>query len=146
MPRSFQKILIAVDGEPVAAHAAEIGLQMAHCLKAEVAFIHAVDPALMHAPGITSEELLREAEREGRRILDALQHGAGSSLTALQFIPIGKAAHEILEAAKEWPADVIVMGSHGRHGIPRVMLGSVAEEVMRHAPCPVLVVRAKTER
>jgi nucleotide-binding universal stress UspA family protein len=146
MSASFQKILIAVDGEPVAAHAAEIGIQMANCLKAEVAFIHAVDPALIHAPGVASEELLREAEREGRRMLDALPRGVGPSLTALQFIRIGKAAHEILTAAKEWPADLIVMGSHGRHGIPRVLLGSVAEAVMRHAPCPVLVVRARTER
>jgi nucleotide-binding universal stress UspA family protein len=46
-----------------------------------------------------------------------------------------------VNAAKEWPADVIVIGSHGRAGVTRVLLGSVAEAVMRHAPCPVLVVR-----
>jgi universal stress protein A len=54
---------------------------------------------------------------------------------------VGKPAAEIVNAAKEWPADVIVIGSHGRAGVTRVLLGSVAEAVMRHAPCPVLVVR-----
>lgn len=47
-----------------------------------------------------------------------------------------------VNAAKEWPADLIVIGSHGRGGVKRALLGSVAEGVMRHAPCPVLVVRA----
>jgi nucleotide-binding universal stress UspA family protein len=48
-----------------------------------------------------------------------------------------------VRAAKAWPADLIVIGSHGRAGIVRTLLGSVAEGVMRHASCPVLVVRAQ---
>ena len=60
-----------------------------------------------------------------------------------EFIHVGKPASEIIRTAKEWPTDIIVIGSHGRHGIQRALLGSVAEAVMRHAPCPVLVIRAK---
>jgi len=56
---------------------------------------------------------------------------------------VGKSASEIIRTAKEWPADIIVIGSHGRHGIQRALLENVAEAVMRHAPCPVLVIRAK---
>ena len=49
----------------------------------------------------------------------------------------------ILQAASEWGADLIVIGSHGRDGLTRALLGSVAEGVMRQAPCPVLVVKAR---
>ena len=56
---------------------------------------------------------------------------------------IGSPVGEVVKAAKDWPADLIVIGSHGRGGIRRALLGSVAEGVMRQAPCPVLVVRAK---
>jgi len=62
--------------------------------------------------------------------------------TTLEFLPVGHAASEIIKAAREWPADLIVVGSHGRGGVDRVVLGSVAEAVVRRAPCPVRVKRA----
>ena len=54
----------------------------------------------------------------------------------------GDPANENLRAAADWRADLLVMGSHGRDGVMRVLLGSVAEKVMRHATCPVLVIKA----
>jgi nucleotide-binding universal stress UspA family protein len=51
-------------------------------------------------------------------------------------------ATRIVELAKQWPADLIVMGSHGRGGVQRMLRGSVAEQVMRHAPCPILIAPA----
>jgi nucleotide-binding universal stress UspA family protein len=65
------------------------------------------------------------------------------SSPVLEFVPVGDAASEIAKAAEDWPADLIVIGSHGRGGIRRALLGSVAEGVMRQASCPVLVVRGK---
>lgn len=140
----FQRILIAVDGEAVSAHAAEVGIQLACCATGEVAFVHVVELGLTHAPGIAAEDLVAEAEKDGKRILSELEAGISPLFAARKFIRVGKPAHEILAVAKEWPADVIVVGSHGRHGIPRVLLGSVAETVMREAECPVLVIRGKT--
>jgi nucleotide-binding universal stress UspA family protein len=64
--------------------------------------------------------------------------------SVLEFLPVGDPSIEIVKAAREWPADLIVIGSHGRQGVSRMLLGSVAEAVTRHAPCPVLVIRAKT--
>lgn len=142
----FRKILIAVDGETVSAHAAEVGIQLACCVTGEVAFVYAVEPGLTHAPGIPAEELVAEAEKDGTRILRELETSISPLFSAQKFIRVGKPAHEILTVAKEWRADVIVLGSHGRHGIPRVLLGSVAEAVMRHAECPVLVIRGKAGR
>jgi len=140
---SFRRILIAVDGGPLAAHAAEIGMELASSLGAEIAFVHAIDPGLSQAPGITPSDLVAEAEREGRRLIAGFRQLLPQTNPPLEFIHVGKPAAEIIRTAKEWPADIIVIGSHGRHGIQRALLGSVAEAVMRHAPCPVLVIRAR---
>ena len=142
----FRKILIAVDGEAVSAHAADIGIQLACCVTGEVAFVHVVEPGLTHAPGIAAEDLVAEAEKDSQRMLRSLESSISPLFAARKFIRVGRPAHEILAVAREWPADVIVVGSHGRHGIPRVLLGSVAEAVMRHAECPVLVIRGKTSQ
>lgn len=140
---SFRKILIAVDGEPLADHAAEVGIELASSLGAEIGFVYVVEPALSQAPGISPADLIAEDEREGKRVLDRLRHLLPPACSPAEFIHAGKPASEIVRTAREWTADVIVIGSHGRHGFQRALLGSVAEEVMRHAPCPVLVLRAK---
>lgn len=139
----FRKILIAVDSDPLAIHAAELGTELAMALEAEVAFVHAIDPGLTQAPGVTPHELTAAAEREAMDLIARCCDGLPQKRVPLKFIHAGKPAAEIVRTAKEWPADVIVLGSHGRSGIERALLGSVAEAVMRHAPCPVLVVRAR---
>jgi nucleotide-binding universal stress UspA family protein len=141
---NFRRILIAVDNSPIAAHAADVGLELARSLGGEVAFIHAVDPALGYAPegGISAAELMALAEQDSKRLLAEFQQRASFQPLPLEFLPVGKPGTEIVKAAKDWPADVIVIGSHGRGGLTRLLVGSVAEAVMRHAPCPVLVVRA----
>ena len=144
MLSDFQRILIAVDGGPFGAHAAEIGLHLACSLGAEVAFIHAIDPGLTYSPGLAPDQLIAEAQRDAKTMIAGLKSLA-PELAAIELIRVGKPAHEILAAAKEWPASVIVIGSHGRSGLSRVVMGSVAEAVMRHSPCPVLVTRAKID-
>jgi nucleotide-binding universal stress UspA family protein len=69
----FQKILIAVDGEAVSEHAAEVGIQLACCATGEVAFVHVVELGLTHAPGIAAEDLVAEAEKDGKKILSELE-------------------------------------------------------------------------
>ncbi len=140
---SFRRILIAVDSTPLAVHAAELGVEFATALSAEIAFVHAIEPGLSQAPGIAPRDLIAEAERDARKLIAGFSQLLPQAGAPLEFIHVGKPAHEIVRTAKEWPADVVVIGSHGRHGIQRALLGSVAEAVMRHAPCPVLVIRAK---
>ena len=143
---SFRRILIAVDGSPIAAHAADVGIELARSLGGEVALIHVVDPAQNWAPesGVPAAELIKLAEQDRKRLLADLRRRATLQAPPLEFVQVGKPATEIVKAAKDWPADIIVIASHGRGGISRVLLGSVAEGVMRHASCPVLVVRAQT--
>lgn len=141
----FQKILIAIDSEPIAAHAADIGAELARLAGAEMALIHVIDPALVNAAdtGIQPAVLVASAKEDARKLISDFRKRLPEQSSALEFVQIGTPLTEIVNAAKDWPADLIVIGSHGRGGIARALLGSVAEGVMRHAPCPVLVVRAK---
>ena len=144
---TFKRILIAVDESAFAAHAADVGIELAKSLKAETAFIHVVDTSIARAApdaGIPADKLIAMEEQEAKGLLSAFRERAGASPPALEFLEIGKPATKIVEAAKNWPADLIVIGSHGRGGVERLLLGSVAESVVRHASCPVLVVRART--
>ena len=111
-----------------------------------MAFVHVIDPALVNAAdtGIQPDVFLASAKEDARKLIDGFRKRLPEQLTALEFVQIGTPLTEIVSAAKDWPADLIVIGSHGRGGLTRALLGSVAEGVMRHAPCPVLVVRAKS--
>ncbi len=141
---SFQRILIAVDKGPIAAHAVEVALDLAVALKAQIAVIHVMEPPVMYGndAGIPKSELMEVAREEGAKLLTQLRENPALPALAREFLQGGDAATEIVKAAQDWPADVIVMGSHGRDGVSRMLLGSVAESVIRHAPCPVLVVRS----
>jgi nucleotide-binding universal stress UspA family protein len=138
----FRRILIAVDGEPIAAHAADIGVELARSLGAELALIHVVEPPSGPDAGIIPDGLMAQIEQDGKRLLAGFRQRLSLQPSALEFVQKGIPSTEIVRAAKAWPADLIVIGSHGRAGIVRTLLGSVAEGVMRHASCPVLVVRA----
>lgn len=142
---AFRKILVAIDESALAAHAAEAGAELARALGAEVALINVVDPDLSVAPesGIPTGELIRQAEQDGKRMVAAYCQRLSLPRPPLEFVPVGKPAAEIVNAAKNWPADLIVIASHGHSGVRRALLGSVAEAVARHAPCPVLIVRGQ---
>jgi nucleotide-binding universal stress UspA family protein len=141
---SFSKILIAVDKGPLAGHAADVGIDLAKSLGAEMALIHVAEPPVPYASeaGIPPTELMVLAREEGQKLLWELRERRLLPLAVREFLEGGDPATEIVNAAKAWPADMIVIGSHGRRGLTRVMLGSVADAVVCHAPCPVLVVRA----
>jgi len=142
---TFRRILVSIDSDPIAAHAAEIGADMARLAGAELAFIHVIEPALVNAAdtGIQPDVFVASARETARRMIEDFRKRLPLQTAALDFVQIGNAATEIVNAARDWPADLIVIGSHGRGGLKRALLGSVAEAVMRQAPCPVLVVRSK---
>ncbi len=141
---AIRRILIAVDSAPVAAHAADVAAELAQALGAEVALINVVESSFGY-PADTGppDELIALAKQQASKLISDFRRQLPPQLAVLEFIPVGSPSSEIVKAAKEWPADLIAIGSHGRRGVSRVLLGSVAEGVMRDAPCPVLVIRAK---
>jgi nucleotide-binding universal stress UspA family protein len=139
----FKKILVAVDGGAPAARAAATSYALAVELKAKFRLFHAVEaPAKDTRDVIASEKAQEHADRESREIIANLIDTLPHDLRPEGLWRMGDAANEILRAASEWSADLLVIGSHGRDGVMRVILGSVAEKVMRHATCPVLVIKA----
>jgi nucleotide-binding universal stress UspA family protein len=142
---TFRRILIAVDDQPVAAHAADVGVALARALGADLAVITVVDLSSEYAAGagLVAEDLAAGAERDAKQLLSGFRQRLSLPPSTLEFVERGAPAAEIVKAASEWRADLIVVGSHGRGGIERALVGSVADGVLRHAPCPILVVRAK---
>jgi nucleotide-binding universal stress UspA family protein len=139
----FKRILIAVDTSEVGAHAALVGLQLASALGAKIALIHVIAPAVSDGSwlAVASPELTEPPDDEISQVLASLRGRAPMPAEAMRFVPVGRPVDLIAQAARDWPADLVVIGSHGRDGVDRVLLGSVAEGVARHAPCPVLIVR-----
>jgi universal stress protein A len=102
-----------------------------------------VDPKRAGDPesGLLAAEILEDRRRESAELLSRVVREITAPSPLENFLREGNPATEILEAAREWKADLVVIGSHGRRGLARLVMGSVAEGVTRHAPVPVLVVR-----
>lgn len=139
---NIKKILIAVDDSAFAMKAAHLGFAFAHQLRASVGIIFVINKAMeIGNPdlGITLQQqhtvLLQEAEDAIKQYID-LYDGIDK---VYRFTPEGEPAKEILNIAKEWQADLIVMGTHGRSGMSKLFSGSVAEHVLKHSEIPVLV-------
>ena len=99
-----------------------------------------------YAPTMYYDQLAESMREGGKDILQKAEavvreHGAVSQTVLLESIG-GRAADLIVEQALQWPAEVIVMGTHGRRGLKRLLMGSDAELVLRMSPVPVLMVRA----
>jgi len=143
---AFTRILIAVDTSEIGVHAVLVGLELASVLGAKVAFIHVIGPALSDDAWmpVSSLELTLPPDHEITQALESLRERVPIPIDAANFVPVGDPVELIVGAASGWPADLVVIGSHGRDGLGRVLLGSVAEGVARHAPCPVLVVRKRS--
>ncbi len=140
---AFSRILIAVDASEVGAHATLVGLELASALGAEIALIHVAAPTVSDAAwfAVASSELTKPPDIEISEVLAGLRGRVPIPANVVRFVPVGDPVQSITEAARSWPAELVVIGSHGRDGVDRVLLGSLAEGVARHAACPVLIVR-----
>lgn len=140
------RILVGVDddGGPSMAAAAMAG-RIAERRHAQIALVHAVPQCTEFMPeyGIPVEDRLEPHVREtGEVFLASFPIPAPGTSGVERAVREGDAARELLAAAAEWKADLIVIGTPGRHGLGRLILGSTAEKVACKAPCPVLCVGA----
>ncbi len=143
----IKTILVPCDFSAYAEHAFQWALGLAERLGAKVVLVHAA-PSFSHLAYPESVYVIDLAKMEEEIIADAEKRlgefvaKKGASTVAVEIRAVlGDPFWEICQAAEREHADLIVMGSHGRTGLAHVLLGSVAERVVRHAPCPVLVAR-----
>ena len=143
----FHNILVPVDGSEPSNSAVVFALRMAAEEHAAVTFAHAVEVARIIAMTSTSaigpQYALDAAMQAGREILaEARQQAAEGGVKAMTELLEGDCVDSLLDLAERMKADLIVVGSHGRGGISRALLGSVAEGILRRATVPVLVTHA----
>ena len=145
----YRKILVPIDGSPASNRGLEEAIKLARDQGARLRLVHVLDE-LVSVPGAeavvylgNTADLLREA---GEQILAQARElvktsGLESESVVLETVG-GRAAESIIAEAAAWAADLIVLGTHGRRGVKRLVMGSDAEEIVRTAPVPVLLVRA----
>ncbi len=145
--KPFNKILIPTDGSDYTKEAIKKGLELAKVLDAEVTALYVVDQtSFINFPmDSTIVSVYSLLEKEGKDAVDyVMAEGAKLGLKVNMRIEEGSPSRKVIEASKAF--DLIVMGTLGRTGVSKLLLGSVAEKVVRFAECPVLVVRAKGEK
>jgi universal stress protein A len=141
----FKHILVAVDYSDCAFNALEIAADLARSQHAAFDIVNVIDPVQAVPPAVDPYGGMLPwfgalNENAIKLLSDYSEEMEATGLTVKSTVLDGPPAATIAEFARKISADLIVIGSHGRKGLSRLMLGSVAEEVMRDAPCPVLVV------
>lgn len=144
----YKRILVPVDGSPASDCGLKEGIQLAKDQGAELRLLHVLHDWLMVSPdsaGTNTAELEEQMRKDGDALLNAADRRArkaGVTPTTLLLDEIGApVGAAILSHARDWHADLIVCGTHGRHGVRRLVLGSDAEYIVRHAHVPVLLRR-----
>jgi nucleotide-binding universal stress UspA family protein len=141
---NVKKILIPTDGSDYSIRAAEYGLGIAKMLDAEVMVIYVIDTvALNHTAKLTAREHVElELKQDGQRYIQyVLSLAEKSGVKTASLLAKGRPFEQIVHLAKSLGMDLIVMGTYGRRGAERILIGSVAERVIEYSTCPVLVVK-----
>jgi len=149
----YQRILVPVDGSRIAMAALDEAIRLARLTGARLILLHVLD-VVTHASGfetaaIYCNEVIPRAQRAGEQLLDAareraLQSGVNGQCILLETVR-DRVSDLVVAQAVHCSADLIVIGTHGRRGLGRLLLGSDAEQILRLAPVPVLLVRTGSE-
>lgn len=147
---AYKRILVPVDGSPTSLKGLDAAIALARETRAKLCLLHIVEEyAAFTAPdaGVNITPILDALKAGGRKTLaKAGQRVAAARLKAEPVLVEnfgGRIADLVVERAKRWKADLIVMGTHGRRGVQRVLVGSDADLVVRYSPVPVLLVPAR---
>lgn len=142
---NMKKILIAIDGGPTSEKVALNGFQLGFQLNAEIALISVVDTTILMTEGaITPREFAEIIKNDYKKNQQMLVDKVFKDYKVWTFVEEGKPFEAILNVAKEWDADIIVLGTHGRTGLSHLLMGSVAEKVIRHSEIPLFIIPTGT--
>lgn len=137
----FKRILCAVDFSPDSVAAFRVAVEMGRIHSGSLHLFHVIEAQ----PNISGEALLKIIDR-ANEAMEGLVASEQSSLDGLAFtteVSSGEAAVEIVNRAREWRADLIVLGSKGITSLEEIIVGGTAERVIKEAPCSVLAVRGR---
>lgn len=147
----YKRILVSIDGSPTSERGLDEAVMLAKVGGATLRLVHVVDPIPFtvgyEALGRNTGRDLESIEKAAQEMLDAdkqraVAAGVKDVETVLVERTTARISERIVEQAKSWNAELIVIGTHGRRGVGRMLLGSDAEQTVRISPVPVLLVRA----
>jgi nucleotide-binding universal stress UspA family protein len=150
----FRRILVPIDGSPTSNRGLDEAIDLARDQKAKICLVHVVDELVVatgadgmaYMPPNYVDDFLKALRGGGEKLLaraEAKVRKRGIEVETVLLQAVGRrVADLIVKQAKKWGADVIVLGTHGRRGLTRVVMGSDAETVLRETPLPVLLVRS----
>lgn len=146
----YKRILVPIDGSATAEVGLKEAIRMAQLTQASMRMIHVVDELsfalTVDAYSYRAGELLDLTRKNGAKLLETAVNAAraaGVEADSVLYENLDRTVHQrVLDEADDWKAELIVMGTHGRRGVRRAVLGSSAEAIMRGAAVPVLLVRA----
>ncbi|MDD2546062.1 MAG: universal stress protein [Burkholderiaceae bacterium] len=145
----YDKILVPVDGSSTSQLGLSEAIRLARVMGSTLKLLHVVDEisfmtSFESSMALTSEvfQLLKDAGEQVLQEAEARVRAAGVPVESELFESYaGRVSDLVISKATEWGAELIVLGTHGRRGVGRVLLGSDAEQILRQAPVPVLLVR-----
>lgn len=145
----YKRILVAVDGSDVSNRALKEAIKLAKEQKARLKILHVLDQSIVDytGMGIDFAAYAASVRKYGQDILKKAEQAAHRSRVTSEGELVetmrGRIEEKIIEEAKKWPAELLVIGTHGRRGFSHLLLGSVAEGVVRMASVPVLLIRGE---
>lgn len=145
----YRHILVPIDGSPTSRRGLDEALRVAALTRGRVRLMHVIDElSLVGSMGAYAAyaDWISELRANGEELLNqarAQAEAAGVEAEVVLHDNFSGPVHDlVIQEARKWPADLIVIGTHGRRGLPRMVLGSSAEKILREAPVPVLLVRS----
>lgn len=144
----YQRIMVAVDGSETAQRGLQEAIKLAKDQKARLAIVHVIDIVVVNDAEDFSETYIDSMRDYARTTLEQARQaaqaaGVETEVQSPEIFTSGfHVADKIAQLAGDWKADLLVVGTHGRRGVNRLLLGSVAERVVRVAPCPLLLIRS----
>lgn len=144
MSTTIRRVLVALDLGPASGPVLALAAEAARRFDARLTALHVIEGIDelrgLNLPHVSYDEILPDLEGNARRRLGGFLREASAPREAEAAVAVGEPYEEILEAAGALPADLVVLGTHGRRGLERAIFGSTAERVVRAARVPVLTV------
>lgn len=143
----YRRILVPLDGSPTSERGLEEAIRLARWARAELRLVHVVDSAAAASGVGEMTDVVPAIRLTGASILArsksrAAEQGVDADTVLVEGLT-GRAADVVVDQARSWGADLIVMGTYGRRGLARALQGSDADRVLRSAPVPVLLLRLR---